>query len=135
VVGACVVLAARSLLPGDGGHSPLHGLGTPPTPPAHGPGVALAALRTLGFGAVLGPEAPLIALGSVVGLGLTQFARLAERESALVGTAGSFAAISSLFGGPHRRRRDDGRSCRAGGLGAALIPSLLPGSSLPRSAT
>jgi H+/Cl- antiporter ClcA len=34
------------------------------------PGVALAALGTLGFGAVLGPEAPVIALGSAIGAGI-----------------------------------------------------------------
>ena len=39
-----------------------------PTALAAGPGVALAALGTLSFGLVLGPEAPLIALGSVVGV-------------------------------------------------------------------
>ena len=42
-----------------------------PTPIAHGPGVALAALGTLPFGAVLGPEAPVVALGSVVGVAAT----------------------------------------------------------------
>jgi H+/Cl- antiporter ClcA len=127
VVGACVVLAARTLLPGDGGHEPLRGLGTAPTPPSHGPGVALAALGTLGFGAVLGPEAPLIALGSVVGLGVTHFARLGQRESALIGTAGSFAAISSLFGGPIVGGVIMVEAAGTGGLGAMLIPSLLPG--------
>src|SRR6476620_156961 len=126
VVGACVGLAARRLLPGDGGHAPLEGLGTRPTPPAYGAGVALAALGTLGFGAVLGPEAPRIALGSVVGLTLTHFARLGQRESGLVATAGSFAAISALFGGPivgGVMMVEAG----AGTLGAALIPALLPG--------
>jgi hypothetical protein len=33
----------------------------------NGPGIALAAVGTPAFGAVLGPEAPLIALGAVVG--------------------------------------------------------------------
>jgi H+/Cl- antiporter ClcA len=125
-VGAAIVLAARRLLPGDGGHAPLEGLGTHPTPPVNGPGVALAALGTLGFGAVLGPEAPLIALGSVVGLALTRLAQLGERESALVATAGSFAAISSLFGGPIVGGVMMVEAS-AGGLGAALIPALLPG--------
>jgi H+/Cl- antiporter ClcA len=75
---------------------------------------------------VLGPEAPLIALGSVVGLALTHFARLGQRESGLVATAGSFAAISALFGGPivgGVMMVEAG----AGTLGAALIPALLPG--------
>ena len=68
VAGAAIVVAARLLLPGDGGHSPIEGLSMAPTPIAHAPGVALAALGTLPFGAVLGPEAPVIALGSVVGV-------------------------------------------------------------------
>jgi H+/Cl- antiporter ClcA len=125
-VGACVVLAARALLPGDGGHQPLEGLGAAPTPPAYGPGVALAALGTLGFGAVLGPEAPLIAIGSVVGLTVTRYARLDSREAALIGTAGSFAAISSLFGGPIVGGVMMVEASAAT-LGAALIPALLPG--------
>ena len=125
VVGALVVVAARTLLPGDGGHSPLAGIGGGVTPLAYGPGVALAAIGTLGFGAVLGPEAPLIALGSVVGMAVTPMVRLGQRETQVVATAGSFSAISALFGGP----------VVAGvlllesgvGLGAAVIPALLPG--------
>jgi H+/Cl- antiporter ClcA len=126
VVGAGIVAAARALLPGDGGHAPLHGLSTAPTPLAHAPGVALAALGTLCFGAVLGPEAPLIALGSAVGLTVTLFVRLAPKESALMSGAGSFAAISALFGGPlvgGVLMVEAG----AAGLGAALLPALLPG--------
>jgi hypothetical protein len=34
VVGAGLVAAARALLPGDGGHSPLDGIAVHPTPPA-----------------------------------------------------------------------------------------------------
>ena len=64
VVGAAIVLAARKLLPGDGGGEPLEGLSSRPTPVSHVPGVVIAATATLGFGAVLGPEAPMIALGS-----------------------------------------------------------------------
>jgi H+/Cl- antiporter ClcA len=125
VVGALVVVAARTLLPGDGGHSPLAGIGGGVTPLAYAPGVALAAIGTLAFGAVLGPEAPLIALGSVVGMAVTPVVKLSERETQVIATAGSFSAISALFGGP----------LVAGvlllesgvGLGAAVIPALLPG--------
>ena len=45
VVGAAVVLAARTLLPGDGGHEPIDGISVEPTPLAYAPGVALAAHR------------------------------------------------------------------------------------------
>jgi H+/Cl- antiporter ClcA len=125
VVGACLVFAARRLLPGDGGHSPIGGLDMSPTPIAYGPGVALAALASLPFGAVLGPEAPLIALGSVVGLAVTRFARLDQREQKVAGMAGSFAAIAALFGGPIVAGM---LLVEAGvGMGAALIPVLIPG--------
>jgi H+/Cl- antiporter ClcA len=124
-VGALVVVAARRLLPGDGGHPPLGGISTAPTPWQNGAGVALAAVGTLGFGAVLGPEAPLIALGSVVGSLLTLFVRLDARGTAVLTTAGSFSAISALFGGPLVA----GMLLVEGGvgLGTMLVPMLLPG--------
>ncbi|WP_426565141.1 chloride channel protein [Angustibacter sp. McL0619] len=125
VVGAVVVLLARRLLPGDGGHEPLLGINASPTPVSFAPGVALAALGTLAFGAVLGPEAPLIALGSVVGMVVVKFVKVGKAGTAVLSTAGSFSAVSALFGGP----------LVAGillieasiGLGAAAIPVLLPG--------
>jgi H+/Cl- antiporter ClcA len=125
LVGALLVLLARTRLPGDGGHSPIAGIDATPTPLAYGPGVALAALGSLPFGAVLGPEAPLIALGSVVGIGLTSRVRLGEQERAVVATAGSFAAIAALFGGPLVA----GMLLLEAGVsrGAALIAALLPG--------
>ena len=124
--GACVVLLARTLLPGDGGHSPLEGIGGGgPTPVSHAPGIALAALGTLSFGAVLGPEAPLIALGSVVGMVVALSGTFGQRERSVLATAGSFAAISALFGGPIV----GGMMMVEGGLalGTALLPVLIPG--------
>src|SRR6476661_7593571 len=94
VVGALLVVIARALLPGDGGHEPLEGLATAPTPVSHGPGVALAALGTLSFGAVLGPEAPIVALGSVVGVAAGRIASVGQRGSAVLSGAGEFSAIS-----------------------------------------
>lgn len=124
VVGAAIVVVARRWLPGDGGHDPINGLNAAPTLLSAGPGVALAALGTLGFGAVLGPEAPLIALGSVVGLAVTPFIRLGEQGEKVVGTAGAASAVSAVFGGP----------LVAGfllmevgvGMGSMLIPALVP---------
>jgi H+/Cl- antiporter ClcA len=125
VIGAALVAAARSLLPGDGGHPPLEGLSAKPTPFAWGPGVALAALGTLAFGSVLGPEAPLIALGSVVGVAAASLVKLGPRENTVLATAGSFSAISALFGGPLVAGL---LILEAGvGMGAALIPAVLPG--------
>ncbi|HET6682742.1 MAG TPA: chloride channel protein [Gaiella sp.] len=125
VVGALVVVAARALLPGDGGHEPLEGLATAPTPVSHAPGVALAALGTLSFGAVLGPEAPIVALGSVVGVAAARLASVGKRGSAVLSAAGEFSAISALFGGPIVA----GMLLVEGGvaMGAALLPLLLPG--------
>jgi len=125
VAGAAIVVAARLLLPGDGGHSPIEGLSMAPTPPSHAPGVALAALGTLPFGAVLGPEAPVIALGSVVGVAAARFSPAGERETRVLASAGGFAAISALFGGPLVA----GMLLVEGGIGmgAMLLPVLLPG--------
>src|SRR4029450_9749330 len=77
-------------------------LRSPPPPPP--PGVPLAARGTLAFGAVPGPEMPLIALGMVVGLAVTPILRLGKQESALLAGAGAFSAISALFGGPIDRK-------------------------------
>jgi len=91
-------------LPGNGGHSPAFGFQTGGGPAtAHElPGIALAALATLGLGAVLGPEAPLIAIGG--GLAAVTV-RLANKDAPpmalmMMASAGSFAAISSLLGSP-----------------------------------
>src|SRR6476619_4268350 len=50
------VAFAIARLPGTGGHVPAHGLQVGSTQPNMVPGVALAALGTLGLGLVLGPE-------------------------------------------------------------------------------
>ena len=91
-------------LPGNGGHIPADGLSTAggPTLPVVLPGVILAALATIGLGVVLGPEAPLIALGS--GLGVLTI-RLASSDAppqvaTVLAAAGSFAAASFLFQSP-----------------------------------
>jgi H+/Cl- antiporter ClcA len=125
VAGALVVLVARAALPGDGGHSPLEGIGGGAVPVRNGPGIVLAAIGTLCFGAVLGPEAPLIAIGSVVGMIFAAFVRVGKREQSVLATAGSFSAISALFGGPVV----GGMLLVEGGLslGSALLPVLLPG--------
>jgi H+/Cl- antiporter ClcA len=125
IAGAAICALARALLPGDGGHSPLQGIGGGATPLAYAPGIALAAIATLAFGAVLGPEAPLIALGSVTGVALARIVRLGEREEKVLASAGSFAAISALFDGPLVA----GMLLVEGGLamGTSLLGALLPG--------
>ncbi|WP_433410449.1 chloride channel protein [Saccharomonospora azurea] len=101
--GGLVVGLVIRYLPGSGGESPVDGFspGGPPTA-RYLPGIALAALGTLAFGAVLGPEAPLIALGGgLAALAVRALKRGAPKQAvALVGAAGSFAAISTLLGSP-----------------------------------
>jgi H+/Cl- antiporter ClcA len=65
VLAVAGVLAAIAIvrLPGHGGHIPYEGIKAGTAQPAELPGILLAALATLGLGLVLGPEAPLIALG------------------------------------------------------------------------
>jgi chloride channel protein, CIC family len=125
-----IVALAITRLPGTGGHSPADGFHTGgPLPPIELPGVILAALATLAFGAVLGPEAPLIAIGS--GLGVLAV-RLAARDappqaSIVIATAGSFAAISALFGSPLLGAFLLLEAAGLGGpmLGVVLLPGLL----------
>ena len=127
--GLLVALAIRHL-PGTGGHSPADGFHVGgPLPPIELPGVFLAALATLAFGAVLGPEAPLIAIGS--GLGALAV-RLAARDApaqatAVIATAGSFAAVSTLFGSPLLGAFLLLEAAGLGGpmLGVVLVPGLL----------
>jgi H+/Cl- antiporter ClcA len=125
VVGAAIVAVARLTLPGDGGRSPLAGMSHGATPVAYVPGIVVAALGTLGFGLVLGPEAPVMAVGSAVGLAITSIARSDAREQGVLSMAGIFSAISTLFGGPLVA----GVMLTEGGiaLGPTLIPVLLPG--------
>jgi len=101
--GLLVALSIRCL-PGTGGHEPSEGLktGGPPVEPIQLFGVAAAAFATLSLGAVLGPEAPLIAIGT--GLGVLAV-HLVKRDAppmaaVLIGAAGSFAAIATLLGSP-----------------------------------
>ena len=103
LAGLLVALTIR-YLPGKGGHSPADGfkVGGGPPAPAELPGIVLAAFATLCLGVVLGPEAPMIALGG--GLGVLAV-RLVKRDApprtaTVVAAAGSFAAISTLLGSP-----------------------------------
>ena len=102
LAGVLVGLTIRSL-PGRGGHSPADGFKAGGVAsPGELPGIALAALATLSLGAVLGPEAPLIALGGGVAAWLVGLGGRPRppQATAVVGAAGSFAAISTLLGSP-----------------------------------
>ncbi len=97
---AGLLVAAAIRLPGHGGHSPLEGIGMGQVRPIDLPSILLAALATLGFGLVLGPEAPLIALGLGLPALVGRLVRVEEAEMRLLVLAGAFAAIAALFGGP-----------------------------------
>ncbi len=95
-----LLVAAAVRLPGHGGHSPLEGLGMGEVRLVDLPGILLAALATLGFGLVLGPEAPLIAIGLALGAASVRLVTMEQTEARLLALAGAFAAIAALFGGP-----------------------------------
>ena len=98
------VALAITRLPGDGGHLPARGLavGGKPVSPIDLPGVVLAGLAAISSGLVIGPEAPLIAIGAGVALLCIKLARrqTPPQVLVLVAAAGSFAALSFIFDSP-----------------------------------
>jgi H+/Cl- antiporter ClcA len=127
-IGALLTALVIARLPGDGGHLPARGLAPGGIQPLINlPGVVLAGLATISFALVLGPEAPLIAIGSGVGLlTLKAVRRNAEPQVLLVvAAAGSFAALSFIFASPLIAAII---LIEASGLGGAALPMvLLPG--------
>jgi H+/Cl- antiporter ClcA len=117
-------------LPGTAGHKPAEGFKTgAPVQPIELPGIVLASFATLSLGVVLGPEAPLIAIGSGLGVSIV---RLVKRDApataiAVIGAAGSFAAISTLLGSPIVGAFLLMEAAGIGGaiLGVVLVPGLL----------
>ncbi|MDH6121000.1 H+/Cl- antiporter ClcA [Kitasatospora sp. GAS204A] len=129
VAGLLVALTVQ-YLPGNGGHQPAEGLHTSGTAAAAElPGILLAALASLGFGAVIGPEAPLIALGGGLAVYAIRLIRpgMDARTQAVVGAAGSFAAISALLGSPLLGAFLLMEASGLGGpmMGVVLLPGLL----------
>jgi H+/Cl- antiporter ClcA len=129
-VAGVLVGAVIKYLPGRGGHSPADGFHAGGAPlPAELPGILLASVASLALGVVIGPEAPLIALG---GGGAVLAVKLARRDvpatiGAVIAATGSFAAIATLLGNPLAGAL---LLLEASGLGGpmatvALIPGLL----------
>jgi len=129
-VAGVLVGAVIKYLPGRGGHSPADGFHVSgAAQPAELPGILLAAVASLALGVVVGPEAPLIALG---GGGAVLAVKLARRDvpanvGAVIAATGSFAAIATLLGNPLAGAF---LLLEASGLGGpmatvALIPGLL----------
>ncbi|MEU5363355.1 chloride channel protein [Streptomyces sp. NPDC005925] len=102
-VGGLLTGLTIQYLPGRGGHEPTAGFETagPPTP-VELPGIFFAALATLCFAAVLGPESPLLTLGAGLAAGVVRMVRRDPPElvTGVLGAAGSFAAVSFLLGSP-----------------------------------
>jgi H+/Cl- antiporter ClcA len=117
-------------LPGTSGHEPSEGFKSAgPVRPIDLPGIIIASFATLSLGVVLGPEAPLIAIGS--GLGVLAV-RLLKKDAPVqavmvISAAGSFAAISTLFGSPLAGAFLMMEVSGLGGsmLGVVLVPGLL----------
>ena len=130
VVAGAVVGAVIKYLPGRGGHSPADGFkprGVATS--AELPGIFLAAVASLALGAVVGPEAPVIALGGGLAVLAVKLSRrdVPSNTSAVIAATGSFAAISTLLGNPLSGAV---LLLEASGLGGpmatvALIPGLL----------
>ncbi len=126
--GLIVGLAIR-YLPGRGGHSPADGFspGAVLVRSADLPGIGLAALASLSLGVVLGPEAPLVALGGGLAVLAVRLARrdLPSQTAAVVAAVGSFAAISALLGSPLAGAFMLMEASGLGGAAATLV--LVPG--------
>jgi H+/Cl- antiporter ClcA len=116
--GLLVALTIR-YLPGTAGHKPAEGFkASGPVPPIELPGIVIASFATLSLGVVLGPEAPLVAIGS--GLGVLAL-HLIKRD------APEIAAISTLLGSPLPAAFLMMEVAGIGGamLGVVLVPGLL----------
>ncbi len=127
--GLLVALTIKHL-PGEAGHKPAEGFKTGgPVAPIELPGIIAASFLTLSLGVVLGPEAPLIAIGSGMGvLAVHLFKRDAPATAAMViGGAGSFAAIATLLGSPLAGAFLLMEAAGLGGamMGVVLVPGLL----------
>ena len=127
--GLLVALTIR-YLPGTAGHKPAEGFkASGPVPPIELPGIVIASFATLSLGVVLGPEAPLIAIGSGLGVLAVHLVKrdAPEMASVVIGAAGSFAAISTLLGSPLPAAFLMMEVAGIGGamLGVVLMPGLL----------
>ena len=129
-VAGIVVGATIKYLPGRGGHSPADGFKPGGVAQAAElPGIFLASLTSLALGVVIGPEAPVMALGGGLAVLAVKLSRrdVPPSTGAVIAATGSFAAISTLLGNPLSGAV---LLLEASGLGGpmatvALIPGLL----------
>jgi len=123
------VLAAVAIvrLPGRGGHIPYEGIKAGMPKPTDLPGILLAALATLGLGLVLGPEAPLMALGGGLAILAVKLVKkdTPDQVMAILAASAAFAALATIFGSPVIGAII---LIEAAGLGGPMLPLiLLPG--------
>ncbi len=98
-----IVGATLRYLPGSGGHNPADGFAMGGSfGPKDLPSVVVASLATLILGGVLGPEMPLVVIGMILAVLIVHLIKkdAPKQAIAVIGAAGSFAAISSLLGSP-----------------------------------
>src|SRR4029079_10628064 len=98
-----IVALSIRYLPGTSGHKPAEGFKTSgPVPPIELPGIVVAGFAQPAHGAVLGPEAPLIAIGSGLGVLAVHLVKRDAPQMAyvVIAVAGSFAARAPLLGWP-----------------------------------
>jgi H+/Cl- antiporter ClcA len=129
-IAGVLVGATIHYLPGEAGHKPAEGFKAGGAPTAvELPGVILASLATLSLGVVLGPEAPLIAIGGGLGALAVHLVKKDAPPMAgvVIASAGSFAAISALLGSPILGAFLLMEAAGIGGpvLGLILVPGLL----------
>jgi H+/Cl- antiporter ClcA len=125
-----LVALAIQYLPGDAGNKPAEGFKSDgAVPPINLFGIFAASFATLSLGVVLGPEAPLIAIGSGMGvLAVHLIKRDAPATAAMViAGAGSFAAIATLLGSPLAGAFLLMEAAGLGGamMGVVLVPGLV----------
>ncbi len=127
-LGGLLVGLTLHFLPGTGGENPAEGFKTAGVvEPRDLPSIICASLATLMFGAVLGPEAPLVLIGAGVAVLIVRLIKSDAPDQAVVviGAAGSFAAISTLLISPLAGAF---LLLEAAGIGGGLISViLLPG--------
>src|SRR4051794_16142752 len=98
-----LVGATIRFFPGGGGEPPTRGFHPAGVAqPITLPGIFIAAVLSIGLGAVIGPEGPLVALGGGLAYVLVRLVKsdMPARSAQLVGATGSFAAIATLLGNP-----------------------------------
>jgi H+/Cl- antiporter ClcA len=130
VLGGLIVGLTLRYFHGTGGHNPAEGFKAGGAPELVDlPAVVVASLATLCLGAVLGPEAPLIAIGGGLGVMAVRFVNKDAPEMAIlvIGGAGAFAAVATLLGSPIVGAFLLMEAAGLGGplMGVVLVPGLL----------